>query len=150
MTVKQTKANPLGMTPADFTVEGADIQANKGLYHKYRSEDITDDIEKKVDKYRSNYVASVVAVAGDMALDQMTGDVDRVTISAPMLNNSSRCRATVVKERTQSVPGSDRTVKKFGATTVSVRISYGRRVGAIKSSMEWLSEQAEARFAGGS
>jgi len=71
-----SKYNPLGLTAEDFTLDNNTITAKEDLYVSHRPEDITDELEKKVDDYRDDYTMSVLHAGGLIAIDKMFNEED--------------------------------------------------------------------------
>jgi len=166
------KINVLGIKEEDFTksivTEKKDglslgvptFTGEKDLYKKYRPEEITDEMEDAVDKYREDFVASVSAVAGEMAVKSMESEGDQCLIKADMRRRGEKIRIRVshttrrtyneVDPEKQDENGNPLKVSKesvkHGVSTVSVRTNYGRKVGPIASSASYLQKMAEDHY----
>lgn len=114
-------------------------------YKKNRPEGLDDEAEKKVDDYRTAFVARVLEDAGAEAVKAMSenDELNKVVVKAKM--GSLSLIATVHGEVDVSKGfGSKEKTKTFGRTNVRVKTPYGAKVGRVKTALERLEEAAKA------
>ena len=125
--------NKVGLQKDDFNVDKEEkkVVAKEKTYEKYRPEEITDELEAKVDGYRTDYVASLITVAGEIALDELLEDPDDTAMIESKMGKSavsgrvSHTKEGSVSGRPYKNHGSIRMYSSTPATSIS-RGSIGK------------------------
>ena len=144
---KVNTTNPLNLTADDFTIDANGvIKAEEGLYWKNNPN--SKELEKSVDDYRTQYVASFMTAAGTKAIEHMaaTPGVESVTMKSDMGRRGLDVTSVVHRESTSRNPRTGETSVINGSASLTVRTAYGKKSGIIKSSAEVLRALATEQF----
>ena len=140
--------NVLGLVREDFEVDNdtSRITAAPETYEKYRPEEITSALEASVDKYRTDYIGSVVTVAGEIAIDEMLKDKDdTVTIDAQMGSKSASVSAVI--SHTKSGQVGDKKYESHGAMVIRTKATLvNNKAGVINKAQKNIRSLAKKKL----
>lgn len=146
-------SNPLGLVNDGFTVthvtgESAKVVAHDDLYDRYRPDTFTADTERDVDNYRADFIASVIAVGGNMAIEALTKDsgLTSVDVTGRMGSRGNSMGATVSRERKSRNPRTGEEIHSYGSTHLNVKTVYSSKRGNIEEACRALSKRATEQF----
>lgn len=155
-TVNDTK-----MSPATFALRkkllGAVTIADRKLaidpetYLKHLPADLPKELVQKLHDYNDAFYPAITWVAGEVSIDEMKKDssIKELSLDVPLYGDD-KFNIHIERERSFSIPKSDKTVTKYARVTTGLetRSHSPKHVGDMQSVHHWLADEAHKAFAG--
>jgi hypothetical protein len=135
---------------ANYTVEKdkdegvLTITLDPAMYELNRPEDLTPDVEKKLDTYRQDFTANAITGAEGIVAAAMKKDKSLTTAVIKCDANAAYgFEATVQRKREGFNPKTREPLDTYGSTVVRVHTAY-RKVGPIKKACASMADRVKA------
>ena len=117
------------------------ITLDPALYELNRPEELTADLEKKVDAYRQDFTAAAITNAEALVAKAMKKDKElAVAVIKCDASDAYSFEATVQRMRSGFNPKTREPLNTYGSTVVRVQTAY-RKIGPIKKACASMAER---------